>query len=378
MMKETKKHIHGGNIYKASEQYGLDMNNILDYSANINPLGMPQMLRDILISGIDNLANYPDIECTQLVNSISEYLAVDKSRIVVGNGAVEIIFLMFEVLRPKMVYMPAPTFAEYARAAEKYGVEVRFYELKEKDEFRLDMDDFMFQMPQEAGCIFLCNPNNPTSTLYEKHDLIKLCSFCRERGVLLAIDEAFIELTVKGNQNSMVEFLEEYNNLFVIRAFTKVFSIPGLRLGYGLGSREVIRQLWDAKLPWSVNALACSAGRALSCGQDYMDRTARWLEEEKCFMYNALKRIPFLKAFKPQSNFILVKILSENLTSYKLRDIMASEGILIRDASNFTYLNSSFFRIAVKDRKSNEKLLTTLDRVLKEYMSKQKGGKLFE
>lgn len=360
-----QKHIHGGNIYKASEKYGINADDILDFSANINPLGLPEALKKTLVSSINSLVNYPDPECKQLVKNISQYLSVLEDNVIVGNGASEIIFLLFEVLRPGKVFMPAPTFAEYAKAAVKFGADISYFELKEQNDFKLDIDRFIKQIEDEVDCVFLCNPNNPTSTLVDTGDLLKLLKHCRTRNILMVIDEAFIELTVGGNSNSMTGFLKEYDNLFVIRAFTKVFAVPGLRLGYGLGSTDIVKKMWDHKLPWSVNSLACSIGNILSDDLCYLRKTGDWIAKEKEYFYGRLREFSCLKVFEPQTNFALIKILLDGLTSAKLGDMMAAKGILIRDASNFTFLDDKYFRVAIKDRKSNEKFLVILDEVLK-------------
>lgn len=360
---------HGGNIYAASRVYGIGQGDFLDYSANINPFGMPDNLKETLIAEIENLVNYPDPECTGLKDEISRYLDIHEDSIIIGNGASEIIFLLFDILRLRKVLMPAPTFIEYAKAAETYGAEVEYFELKEEEDFRLDINKLLLKLADDIDTVFLCNPNNPTSTLVSKPDLLELIKYASERDVFVFIDEAFIELTPDANKNSMVGVLGEYSNLFIIRAFTKIFAIPGLRLGYGLGDSEVVKQMWKRKLPWSVNSLACSMGKVLSDERDYMERTCAWIREEKEWFYNELRKIDIFKVFQPQTNFILIKILDEEFNAPKLRHSMAKKGVLIRDASNFMFLNEKFFRIAIKDRESNIKFLRVLNEVLEEIES---------
>lgn len=357
------EHIHGGNIYKASELYGFRKEDFLDYSANINPLGLPPSLKELLLSNIDNLVNYPDIECTGLKKEISGYLRLPENRIIIGNGASEIIFLLFEVLRPGRVLIPAPSFSEYAKAAGRYGVGVEYFELREEEEFKLDLNALFQRMSGGIDAVFICNPNNPTSTLMGREDLLQLLDYALESGICIIIDEAFIELTVGGNKNSISDVLDRYNNLFIIRAFTKLFAIPGLRLGYGLGSEDIIRRMWKIKMPWSVNSLACCVGSVLR-DEKYLHATSAWLEEEIEWFYRELSLIAGLKVFKPDTNFILIKILGSSLNVKELKDRMALKGILIRDAGNFVFLNEKFFRLAVKDRESNKRLLKTLREVV--------------
>lgn len=358
-MKKIKHETHGGNIYRASETFNVKIEDIIDFSANINPLGIPGELKHILISGIDDLVNYPDPEYCKLRDNISKYLKVPFENIITGNGATEIIFELFNVLKPNNVLLAGPTFLEYEKAACMAGVKVEYIELEEKDCFELDIDKFASYISRGLECLLLCNPNNPTSTLTGKDELEFIIKHASKNNVMVIIDEAFIELTVGSNNNSMVEYLEKYSNLFIIRAFTKIFAIPGLRLGYGLGNSQVIRKMWERKLMWSVNSIASCAGDFLPLSGEYLDMTSRWLAQEKKWLYEELCKIDNLKVFEPQTNFILIKIL-DDLDTNILGDKMGSRGILLRNASNFRFLNSKFFRVAVKDRNSNLILVNNL------------------
>ena len=359
-MSENKVPPHGGNIYKAALTYGLKLEDILDYSANINPFGLPTRLKELLAANLDNLVNYPDPDCTQLKNEISRYLGIDEDRIVIGNGASEVIFLLFEVLKLKRILIPAPSFIEYTHAAVNAGIQVDFFRLREEDGFKLSAAELKTELAKGYDALLLCNPNNPTSTLLSKDELKDIISFAAARGLYVIIDEAFIELTEGGNANSMADTLEEFDRLFIIRAFTKLFAMPGLRLGYGLGNRALIEAMWRKKLPWSVNSLACCAGEILNDSGEYLKRTGEWIAAEKIRFYNELSGIPGLKTYEPQTNFVLLKILDGRLNAGALRDMMAKKGILIRDASNFKYLDGSYFRLAIKDRESNLRLLELL------------------
>lgn len=188
----------------------------------------------------------------------------------------------------------------------------------------------------------------------------------RAAGAWLIIDEAFIELTLGGNRNSAVRLMEKYPKLFLIRSFTKILAIPGLRLGYGVGNREFIKKLWDIKLPWSINSLAAALGPVLGSLNDYFQRTNAWLGEECGWFYERLASFPVFKVFEPKSNFILVKILDHHLTASSLQEMLARRGVLIRNAANFDFLDDQYFRVVVKDRKSNIIFLNQLQEVLVE------------
>ena len=355
---------HGGDIYTASKEYGILRSSILDYSANINPLGISQSLRSTLEASIDSLINYPDPECRDLRYEIGKYLNVPMESIITGNGASEVIFLLLEVLKPRRVIIPSPAFCEYEKAAAACGADIEYFELMEKDEYVLDMDRFLPAISMGCDAIILCNPNNPTSGLISKEDLIRLVRHAADRSVNVILDEAFIELTVGGNNNSIVEALRENANLFIIRAFTKVFAVPGLRLGYVLGDSRTIHEMWNKKLPWSVNGFACEFGKFLSISMEYLIETSVWLERELEWFYDKLSSFSSLKPYRPYTNFVLLKILDKDLRVGELKNKMAEKGILIRDASNFKFLDDRFFRIAVKDRESNTRFLKVLNKVL--------------
>ena len=358
-MYETEIETHGGNIYNAAEKYQIASSDILDFSSNINPLGIAPELKSLLTVNIDNLINYPDPVSQNLRKNISLYLKVPWDQIIVGNGASEIIYLVLGTLQPKRILLCAPTFSEYGQAATRARVAVDYYPLLETAEFKLNMDSFASQA-KAYDCVLLCNPNNPTSGLIGRDEITYLLNVTKDSGTMVIIDEAFIELTIDGNYNSVVDLVAQYDQLFIIRAFTKILAVPGLRLGYGIGSQAVIEQLWAQKLPWSVNLLADSIGEYLAQAEAFLTLTSQWLQSEKDWLYKQLGMIPDLKPFQPQTNFILVKLLGQNMNSAQLKDKLAQIGILIRDAANFKTLNDQYFRLAVKQRADNIRLIIAL------------------
>jgi len=356
--------LHGGDLYKTARSFGIGEEAILDFSANINSLGLSQELRRVLLESIDKLVNYPDPMCNELREEISVYLSVPKESIIAGNGASEMIHLLFDVLQPRKVLMPAPCFAEYERSANIFGAEICYYRLKEEDGFRLDIHDLFSYVTNHTDTILLCNPNNPTSALIPGEDLLEMIQYAESRNVNVIIDEAFIELTVGGNSNSVVEYLNSCKNLYIIRALTKILAVPGLRLGYALGDPAIVGKMWDRKIPWSVNTFACGIGKVLNSCPEYLLATAAWLEEEKEWLYNELTKISSLKIYKPDTNFVLIKILDKNLNAAALKALMISKGILIRDACNFKFLDDKYVRVAVKERKANSELVKALKEIL--------------
>jgi threonine-phosphate decarboxylase len=355
-----KEEKHGGNIYKFSEILNREIDDILDFSANINPLGIPELLKEMLLSNMESLVHYPDPEYTRLRNRLSQYTGIEAERIIPGNGSSEIIFLLLKALKHKNILIPAPSFLEYEQAAKGAGINIRFLELNEKEGFRLNVELIMQEIASGIECIILCNPNNPTSTLLPREDMHHVIKSASRCGTTVIVDEAFIELTVGGAGNSIISLVKEYDNLFVIRAFTKVFAVPGLRLGYGIGNENLVKRMGFMQQPWSVNSLAACAADFLPEASEYLKRTEDWLKVEKEWLQKSLCSIPDLKAYEPKTNFILVKLPKNGMDAAELKKSMASRGILIRDGSNFRFLGKHFFRVAVRDRPSNQILIRNL------------------
>ena len=361
---ENKISLHGGNIYKEAERQGIAPSDILDFSANINPLGIPPGLRKHLINNLANSINYPDIESLKLKTQLSSYLSIDTNNICVGNGATDLIYLLFQSLNIKKLIVPAPSFVEYERAARICGIDVLFFERLESDGFKVDFKGLLkFAEKTKPDAILLCNPNNPTSTLESSEDITALTEECLDLGISVIVDEAFIELTKKPEKYSVSKYIEKYKNLFVIRAFTKVFAIPGLRLGYCLASKEKIRDLEELQPSWPINILASEAGVVFEADEEYIRATNEWINIEPDYLYNELVKIPQIKVYPPSSNFILCKILAKGWDAERLKEALIKKKILIRNAANFKYLCNSYFRIAVKDREKNALLISAITEI---------------
>lgn len=354
---------HGGNIYKEAKTLGISPDTLLDFSANINPLGIPSKLRDLLYKNIDNLINYPDPDCTKLKQCIGKYLDLPLEHISIGNGASEIIYLIFATLRFKNILIPCPSFIEYEQAAKAAKTNCYYFERREEDDFKIDFVKLIDNaIKNNVEAVLICNPNNPTSTMENIEEMINFIGKCKEKGIFVIVDEAFIELTIGANSNSLVRYIRDFDNLIIIRAFTKVFAVPGLRLGYGVSSKEIADKIEKSRITWSVNLLACEAGEVLF-DYNYFQNTQKWLKEELDYLYKELKNINSLKVFKPSTNFVLVKIINTDFDAAILRQMLLKDGILIRHAGNFRFLDNSYFRVAVKDRSSNQRLIKAISNI---------------
>lgn len=365
-MSLMKKFTHGGNIYKVAKEYGMEEEKILDFSANINPLGPSPLAVESIINNLSLQQCYPDPDYCELRNEISKYLNVASDYIIVGNGATELIYLFFRSMRPRKVLIPVPTFSEYERAARLAGCEICYLPLNEEDGFSLSPQRLV-QNLEGVSALVLCNPNNPTGVVLPRNEVEEVVKFCNRRGILVLIDEAFMEFVHEMDCLTAIDLLDEFRNVMVVRAFTKFFGMPGVRLGYGITkSAEILEGIRSFKEPWSVNVLAAVAGVAALKDEDYIQKSKAIIQRERKYLLEELSKIGWLKPFETKANFILIKILDENISSSDLRMKLIPHGILIRDASNFVGLSDRFIRVAVKDRRSNDILISALKRCREE------------
>lgn len=372
-MNKEKTDFHGGNIYKIFREKNIDK--ILDYSSNINPYGLPENLKKEIFEKLFVLERYPDPDYIELREKIAEKNNLNIENIIVGNGATEIIFLFMKILSPKKVLIVSPTFGEYERAIKSSiladdSLEINYFELEEEENFVLNIKNLETELENNYDLLILCNPNNPTGQFLKLKKLEEILKICEQKNTKLFVDEAFIEFVEDWENESIVNSKENKENLFVIRAFTKFFAIPGLRLGYGICfNNNLLKKMLEKKEPWSVNNIADLAGQTILDDENYIQKTKEWIKDQKKYMYESLNKIEGLRAYKTEVNFILLKIednlLEKGLDVKNLRKKMLEKGILIRDASNFIYLDKHYFRLAIKDKLNNKKVIETLTSILK-------------
>lgn len=352
--------VHGADINSAAELYGLEADKIIDFSSNINPFIVESMDK-IVAAGVENLQKYPDIKYRRLRKNIADYLRVEDSYIIPGNGATEIIYLLMRNLSGRLAIIN-PTFSEYRKGAEIAGLSVVDFVMDWEKDFELDLDE-IYKGKDEFDSIFICNPNNPDGSVRE---IKKLLEFAEKEGKLLIVDETFIEFADSEKERSLVNMVEKSKNLFIIRAVTKFFGIPGIRLGYGISSnRELLQKMYDEKEPWTINSFADSASDFIFKDEEYIRKSKEYFSKERVCMINEINKIDGIKAFNSDANFILVRFENRNVLDVK-ENLLKRAGLLIRDASNFIGLDSSFARVAIKNHEQNTVLVDALRSVLGE------------
>lgn len=345
---------HGG--------YGRELDSaipITDFSANINPIGVPKSLLASIQNSLANLIYYPDVNYKNLRQNLAQLYNYDVNKIWVGNGSVDLIFNIIEILNSKHALLLAPTFGEYEHAFTKSGAAVSHYYLNESDDFKLDINLLIDYLNQnhEIDTICLCNPNNPTGSLVNRFELRQLTSYCNNHGIWLLIDEAFNDFIEKKEQFTFVDDMTENDSVVIIKSLTKYYAIPGLRLGMCLlPNRQFFNTLVDYCEPWSVNTFAAELGPDVFNDQEYAEKTTQWLQTEKKYLETELNTIPELKIYPSSVNYYLIKCSEVDLYQ-KLLD----RGILIRNCDNYQGLEKGYYRVAVKSHQENEQLVQSIN-----------------
>lgn len=346
---------HGGDIYSKRDIPKDKM--IIDFSANVNPLGMPIAVKRAIIDSIDDFSNYPDPLCRDLINEISKHENIPAEYIVCGNGSADIIYRIAAALKPKMTLLPAPTFSEYEESVKTESSSIKYHFLLEKNQFNLDQSIFD-KITSDIDIMFLCNPNNPTGILTEKEMVLKIAAQCKANKVVLVVDECFIEFLENSQEYSIVDKLDAFDNVIVLKAFTKIYAMAGIRLGYGICSNtDIIDRLYKAGQPWNVSVIAQKSGIAAIRQTEYVKQTKSIITKNREYLMSELSLLG-LKVFESKANYILFKsknrLLHQDLEKY---------GILVRTCSNYKGLDDSYFRIAVKSKEDNEYLIKSLKKI---------------
>lgn len=352
--------VHGGNIEELTRKYNLDKEKLIDFSANINPLGLNQNVKKTIIEAIEEINIYPDITYYNLKKSISSYEKINLDYLTLGNGAAEVIFNLVRAISPKKALLPAPTFGEYEEALLSVNSKIEYYMLKEGNNWDIDID-MLDKINEEIDMIFICNPNNPTGKLTEKNLLIEILEKAKDYNCVVAIDESFLDFVKENEDYTLINYIEDYKNLFIIKSLTKFFAMPGLRIGYGITyDKTLINKINSISVPWNINVLAeKSAIKALE-EKDYINDTINYIENEKDRFYYELCKFNDLKVFKPSVNYIMFKVKKD----IDLKEEMMKENIIIRSCSNYIGLDNKYYRVAVRKREENKRFIDILKKIL--------------
>ncbi|WP_070000483.1 pyridoxal phosphate-dependent aminotransferase [Cellulosilyticum sp. I15G10I2] len=363
---KSKHYLHGGDLDAVSIKHNIDRNSIWDFSGNINPLGISPKTREALKENIDLIATYPDRNYTKLKEVISTYAQVDSNHIIVGNGSTELIAMTIKCIKPQKALVLGPTYSEYEREINLLGGLCDYYPLQESNDFRLDTEDFIASLSVDYDLLIICNPNNPTGTGISADHLKRILEITQKLHIFTMIDETYVEFCDDPGVYSAVPLTLIFDHLLVLRGISKFFAAPGLRFGYGISSNAPLKAtLLKLQNPWSINSLADFAVQMMLTDQTYISDTHRLFVSERKRIVNELSAVKELHLFEPAANFVLIKILTESISSDYLLHELLKDHILIRDASSFPFLSDGYIRFCFLNPEQNDILISKLKTLIK-------------
>ena len=346
-------HKHGGNLTRLSRISGFPEDEILDFSANINPLGLPEWFRSVVSASLSKIVHYPDPDCAELVEAAAAKYGAKHDEIIVGNGSTEILYLIPRALQAERALLTAPTYADYTSSSVAAGLEIETVLLEENDGFRLDLSAFAKQL-RGREIVFLCQPNNPTGLLFDADELRQTAS--ANPSTIFVIDEAFGPFVRR--LDSLTRNRPE--NVIVLLSLTKIYAIPGLRLGCAIADRAIIDSLQRIQPAWSVSAIAQAVGIAALKDTVYVAESQRYVEERRRTLVGELESVPDITVFPGEANFLLLRIDRNDLDAKTLAGRMLADKIAVRVCDNFVGLDHRFFRIAVRTADENIRFCESL------------------
>ncbi|MFP4372485.1 MAG: threonine-phosphate decarboxylase CobD [Halanaerobium sp.] len=362
------EHQHGGRLKQAAAANNLQPEEIIDFSANINFLGPPEQIIKAVRNNAAQIKNYPEINSKNLKKLIAVHHQLEPEKVTVANGAAEMIYQLTKVLQPQKVMVIVPTFSEYELAAESVGAEIVHFQLQKETDFLLNLEKLESELSRKIDLLFICNPNNPTGQLIRASALEQLIKKAAAAGVRIVIDEAFNDFLENGQKYSAVNFLKKYDNLVILKSMTKLFAIPGLRLGYALTNKNLSFKLENKRDPWSVNYYAQLAGEIIFAGSEeiaeYVKKSRNRTAREREYLFSSLKKIKCLKVYQPSVNFIFIDLSACSYTAAELKSALLREAILIRNCDSYQGLQDNYIRVAVKSREANKILIEKLNLLL--------------
>jgi len=352
---------HGGNIFTVARTLDTTPDKILDFSASINPLGMSPMVRKALISSLDSLIHYPDTSHAEMKHALAKFHALSPAHFTIANGSTELIYNLPAMLNGRKALIVSPSFSEYVKALSQHHWEAQHFILTPENNFSIDLDKLERVLGGGIDAIFICNPGNPSGTLYPQQVIEKIYSICHAAGTFMVLDEAFMDFCEEASAKRMIVHSD---NAIILRSMTKFFGIPGLRLGYAICNATLAERLDSMGGPWSVNTLALAAGAAALEDVQHNQDSLEFIRQERRTLFERLAQFPQLRLYPSSANYLLVEI-KEGMSSRELKERLLPQRIMIRDCASFMGLSDRFFRIAVRSVAENNRLMECLGSILK-------------
>ena len=352
------KTVHGGQAWKLED--------VEDYSHNLNPFGPPDDLAEIIASAVGDIGHYPDDSCAELKDTISKAFNVSVDCITVGAGSSDIIRNV-----PNTFYRPGdrillsrPSFAEYAQQTRIVGGSIDWNDLSEDNDFRLDADSFI-QRAQGAKAVYICNPNNPTGRVEPRDKVISIVRACEETGTLVFLDETLLELVPGYADVTLSSMVGRFSNLVVASSLTKSFAIPGIRIGFGFSNPDIISEMEKVRMTWNVGQIEQTVANVLIRDRmDYVDDAAAAMSTESEVMNTSLNELGFPAGPVSDSFFYFSSVRPLGMDAGEFKKKMLARGIMVRDCSSFGERFKDYIRYSVKDRDRNCRFIAAVDSII--------------
>jgi cobyric acid synthase CobQ/L-threonine-O-3-phosphate decarboxylase len=344
---------HGGNLRRASELSGLPPEQLLDFSASINPLGFPDWLRPLISSQLSQLVHYPDPAAEELIAAIANYHNIDFAEVIVGNGASELLYLLPRVFPAKRLLVPVPSYGDYVALGRSAGLEIDELQLSPSNDFQLDLSQLAKQITAEH-LIILGHPNNPTGKLCDVEALHAVMS--AHPANYFIVDESFIDFVDPDNSLRW----QRPANLVIVQSMTKAWAIPGLRLGYALADAKIVAALNHLRPDWSINTLAQAVGIRAFQDTTFLSETRDYVAACRQELFDDIGNVAGLAPLSGDANFLLIRNNHPKVSVLQIADNLLKKGIIIRTCESFAGLGDNYFRLAVRTKGEQQRLINEL------------------
>jgi threonine-phosphate decarboxylase len=360
-----REDVHGGNIFAAARIHGGAVSRLIDFSACINALGPSKHALHAARGALRLCAHYPDLDCHVLVEKLAAHWNLDSGNFLIGNGSTELIHLLPHALSIRHAIIVGPSFSEYSRAVSLARAQVTHLRAARKNKYWPPVKQILRAIRESRrngmDALFLCNPNSPTGQVIQANEVLEIVEAAADRGIWTVVDEAFIEYC---QNQSVLAAAPRKERLIVLRSFTKFYALPGLRIGYLVGSLEAVGRVRRHQPPWSVNTVAQAAACAALEDGRHAERSLEFMQNERKYLSQSLSGVPGLSVFASETNFLLIELPS-SLPATRVTQILCRQRLLVRDCSSMAGLNKCTIRIAIRTRPQNQQLVAALRRILK-------------
>ncbi len=331
------------------------------FNANINPLGIPVSVKKAIADSIESIVKYPEIYYNNLKRSVATYTSSPEDTVILGNGSSDLIRLFAALMLPKKALLLTPCSTEYESVLTSYGCELCFHELKEEEEYDLNVMELIASLDSSIDMIIIGNPNNPTSRKITTDDMETLAAACEELGIFLLIDEMYIEFMDDWKDYSSIPLTKVYNNIAVMRSVSKFFAVPGIRLAYAImNNPEQMEIINLTTTKNNISTLSAVAGTVMFNDNEYIEKSQEVIHTERSLVYAAMQTCKTIKLIKPEANYMLLKILKPDITSEDVYEHCRLKGVIIRKCDDIRGLGDKYIRFCFMNPKQNDLMVNTI------------------